>query len=270
MFRIGDFSKMSKTTIKALRYYDEIGLLKPEHIDPFTGYRFYTSAQLMALHQIQAFRQIGLSIDEIQCILAGEEPMPILEKRKTEIEKEIKQRTDMLSRIEFVLLQKEEDVMSGYQAIIKEVPSCIVYSKKVTVPDYGAYFEVIPAIGAQVMEKYPDLCCATPEYCYIHYLDGEYRERDIHIEFCEAVTEKKEDFDGIIFKEIPAVTVVSVMHKGEYQGFPQAYAFAFKWIEQNGYAVSGNPRESYIDGIWNKEDPAEWLTELQIPIRKIK
>lgn len=56
MFRIGEFSKMSKTTIKTLRYYDEVGLLKPEAVDRFTGYRLYTTEQLVLLHRIQSLR----------------------------------------------------------------------------------------------------------------------------------------------------------------------------------------------------------------------
>ena len=71
MYRIGEFSKMTKTTIKTLRYYDSVGLLKPEYVDDFTGYRFYTTNQLVELHKIQSFRQIGLSIDEIKAILMG-------------------------------------------------------------------------------------------------------------------------------------------------------------------------------------------------------
>ena len=66
MFRIGEFSKLTKTTVKALRYYDEIDLLKPEFVDEETNYRFYTTKQLVKLHKIQSFRQIGLSIDEIK------------------------------------------------------------------------------------------------------------------------------------------------------------------------------------------------------------
>ena len=58
------------------------------------------------------------------------------------------------------------------------------------------------------------------------------------------------------------------MHRGPYPGLRDAYAFAFKWIEENGYTMAGNPRESYIDGIWNMEDEADWLTELQIPVSK--
>lgn len=156
----------------------------------------------------------------------------------------------------------------SYVATVKELPACIVYSKRMTIPNYDAYFEVIPAIGRQIAEKYPDLKCAKPEYCFIIYLDGEYKERDINVEFCEAVTEMKPDFDHIHFKRMEPVTAVSVMHKGAYAGLQQAYAYAFKWIEENGYVVVDAPRESYIDGIWNKEKEEDWLTELQVPIMK--
>lgn len=46
-------------------------------------------------------------------------------------------------------------------------------------------------------------------------------------------------------------------------------AYVFKWIDENGYLVVNSPRENYIDGIWNKENEEDWLTELQVPIVKI-
>jgi len=58
------------------------------------------------------------------------------------------------------------------------------------------------------------------------------------------------------------------MHKGSYSNLREAYAFVFKWIEENGYTVTGSPRESYIDGIWNKKSVDEWLTEIQVPVLK--
>lgn len=268
LFRIGEFSKMGKITIKALRYYDEIGLLKPEETDKFTGYRFYNTDQLLTLHRIQAFRQVGLSIEEIKLILSGHKAKGILQKRKAEIIAELAEGQDSLSRIEFILQGKEDENFMNYAAIIKEVPECIVYSKKMSVPNYDSYFKLVPAIGEKVMGKYPTMKCATPEYCFIIYLDGEYREKDFNVEFCEAVTEMKPDFEEIEFKKMEKTTVVSLMHKGPYSGLPQAYAYAYKWIEENGYTFSDNPRESYIDGIWNKENEEDWLTELQIPICK--
>lgn len=267
MYQIGQFSQMSKTTIKTLRYYDEIGLLKPEQVDDFTGYRFYSTQQLLKLHYIQAFKQIGLSINEIKVIMSGQSEMDILKKHKGELNAEMERITDQLSRIEFILSGKEEESFMSYQAIIKELPECIVYYKRLTVPSYDAYFKIIPAIGEECMKANPDIKCSIPEYCFIVYLDGEYKEKDINIEFCEAVNKFGNETDGIKFKKIESVTAVSVMHKGSYSGLPKAYAYAFKWIEDNGYAVTDNPRESYIDGIWNKDNEDDWLTELQIPVR---
>lgn len=66
MFKIGDFSKMCKVTIKALRYYEKEGLIKPFHIDEFSGYRYYESSQLVDISRIVSLKQIGLSIEEIK------------------------------------------------------------------------------------------------------------------------------------------------------------------------------------------------------------
>ncbi|MDC9507566.1 MerR family transcriptional regulator, partial [Clostridioides difficile] len=82
MFRIGEFSKLCKTTIKTLRYYNEVGLLKPEYIDDETNYRFYSTRQILELHHIQALRQIGLSIMEIKLIQDGHNMEEILHNRK--------------------------------------------------------------------------------------------------------------------------------------------------------------------------------------------
>lgn len=173
MFRIGEFSKMGKTSIKTLHYYDEINLLKPETTDDFTGYRFYTTDQLLKLHKIQALRQIGMSIENTKLIMSGNDMRSILESRKTELIEEITDKQHQLSRLEFMLNGKEEEMFMNYVAVVKELPECIVYSKEMVVPNYSSYFEVIPAIGKQLLEKYPDVKCSTPEYCFIVYLDGQ-------------------------------------------------------------------------------------------------
>lgn len=267
MFRIGLFSELGKTTIKTLRYYDEIGLLKPEQVDSATGYRLYTTRQLVTLHRIGALRQAGLSLPEVRGVLTDTDAETILQGRKKALLDELQKTQAQLSQIDFIL-QTQEGLFMNYSASLKQLPECIVYSQKLTVPNYDAYFECIPAIGAMVSAQYPDLKCASPAYCFIVYLDGEYRETDIHVEFCEAVTEQKPDFGEIYFQKIPATTAVCVLHKGPYAGLASAYAFVFEWLERNGYAAAGAPRESYIDGIWNKADSADWLTELQIPVRK--
>lgn len=268
VFYIGEFSKMGKTTIKTLHHYDRIGLLRPAAVDGATGYRLYTTRQLMELHRIQALRQAGLSVDEVAAIVRGADPRPILMQRRTEIERELTARQDRLARIAFMIDNEEKGLPMDYQATIKDLPSCIVFSKTMTVPDYSAYFEVIPAIGRAVKAANPNLKCATPEYCFIKYLDGEYKERDITMKYSEAVEERGVETDGIVFEDVPAATVVSVMHRGPYVDLPRAYAFAMEWVEQNGYRVADLPRESYIDGVWSGTPESEWLTEIQVPVEK--
>ena len=111
MFRIGEFSKMSKTTIKALRYYDEIGLLKPEVTDEFTSYRFYTTNQLVKLHKIQSLRQIGLAIDEVKRIMAGCDASAILEARKRNFSPSSRTAALNLARLNFCAGEKRRKTL---------------------------------------------------------------------------------------------------------------------------------------------------------------
>ena len=61
--------------------------------------------------------------------------------------------------------------------------------------------------------------------------------------------------------------MLSVYHQGAYDQIGEAYAFIMKYAEENGYECAGLARESYIDGIWNKDSVDEWLTEIQLPIK---
>ena len=70
MFKIGEFSKLSRISIRMLRHYDEIGLLVPEETDPWTGYRRYAAAQLMTANRITALRGLGFSLAETAALLA--------------------------------------------------------------------------------------------------------------------------------------------------------------------------------------------------------
>ena len=69
MLKIGDFSRLSRVSVKALRYYDEIGLLKPVEVDRFTGYRYYSAEQLPRLNRIVALKDLGLSLVEVSQLL---------------------------------------------------------------------------------------------------------------------------------------------------------------------------------------------------------
>ena len=71
MFKIGEFSKLSMLTVKALRFYEKEGLLSPAHVDEWSGYRFYEASQLGTAATIKALRQLDFSVEEIRAHLSG-------------------------------------------------------------------------------------------------------------------------------------------------------------------------------------------------------
>jgi DNA-binding transcriptional MerR regulator len=266
LYKIGLFSEMNKVTIKTLRHYDEIGLLKPASIDEFTGYRYYTSEQLPIIHEILALRQMGFSLEEIGKIQGGETVESALIKKKSELLKKISEYTMKLSQVEYYLHHK--NTAGEYNVVLKELPEVIVASMRTIIPDYNALFDIIPPMGRE-MERL-GCVCSVPEYCFNIYHDGEYKEKDVDVEVCEAVTEKKEDSDMLSFKVIPKVgTAACVLHKGSYNDFPKAYGALLQWMDENGFELIDKPRESYIDGVWNKDSEDEWLTEIQFPVKKV-
>lgn len=262
MLKIGDFSKLSMLTVKALRFYEKEGLLIPASVDPWTGYRFYETAQLETAARIKAYRQLGLSTKEIREVLEGEDARAILS-HKAQILKEEQQEIDTrLSIIQHIL----EDKDMKYQVIVKEIPATIVYYAEARLQRIEDKMQFIPEVGAECMKLNPDLKCAEPPYEFCEYMDEEFKEEDVMIRHYEAVTEFGRENDRIKFKELPATKVLSIFHKGPYEQLGEAYAFIIKYAEENGYKVAGRARESYIDGIWNKESPEDWLTGIQLPI----
>ncbi|WP_050642013.1 MULTISPECIES: MerR family transcriptional regulator [Clostridia] len=266
LYRIGMFASMNHVTVKTLRYYDEQGLLKPVSVDTATGYRYYTAGQLPVIHQILVLRNMGFSLEEIKGIQRGESEEVLLRAKKRQLLAEIAEKTAKLAQVECYL--SSENINTNYHVLIKKIPEVTVAYMKKRLPDYGAMFDVMPAMGKE-MERL-GCVCAEPEYCFTIYHDGEHREEDIDAEICEAVTEEKPDSELVQFKVIPEVqTAACVLHKGSYERFPEAYAAVIRFIEENGYEICGSPRESYIDGVWNKETESEWLSEVQFPVRKI-
>ncbi|MBN2882592.1 MAG: MerR family transcriptional regulator [Clostridia bacterium] len=269
MYTIGSFSKINTVTTKTLRLYDEMGLLKPAKIDHFTGYRYYSTEQLPRMHRILALKSLGFSLSEIKTVIEDEGTIEmLLESKLRETSDVIKEEKIRLLTIRGYLEGMKGESKLNENVIIKSLPGGIVYTKRMTVPDYDAYFTVIPEIGEEVIEANPNLKCTVPEYCFIIYHDKEYKEKDIDIEYCEMVTEFGKDTETIKFKELePVEKAACILHKGPYSTLSVSYGNLHKWMENSGYEPVGPDRESYIDGIWNKEDPEEWLTEIQVPVK---
>ena len=264
MYKIGEFSNMSKTTIKALRYYEKEGLLKPVYVDLNTGYRYYETSQLVEISKIISLRQIGLSIKDIKNIIDGYDMENILNKRKKEIEDNLTIFNTQLSKINYLL---EENNMKN-EIFIKEIPSYIIYYRDGIISDFSKISEFVLQSGSECAKANPNLKCVTPNYCYISYLDGEYKEKDIKIRYAEAVEKFGNETNQVKFMKADAITAVCIYHKGAYENLRDSYNTILKYIEDNNYEIIDNVRECYIDGCWNKDNVDDYLTEIQFPVNK--
>ena len=262
MLKIGEFSKLSHLTVKALRFYEKEGILLPASTDKWTGYRRYETAQLEAAASVKAYRQLGLSIEEIRAIQAGADVRQLLIEKAKALTEEKRVIDSRLSIIHHIL----EDREMRYQVTEKMIPEMIVYSSETVLAQHMDIMRWIPSVGEECLRLNPGMKCADPPYEFCEFLDGEYRETDVKIRHSEAVTSAGKENDQINFRRLPAAKVLSVFHKGSYDSIGEAYAFIMRYAEQNGFHAAGPARECYIDGIWNKESEEDWLTEIQLPV----
>ena len=95
-----------------------------------------------------------------------------------------------------------------------------------------------------------------------------YKEKDIKIRYAQAVEKIGVETDKIKFMKTNPITAVCIYHKGSYENLRNSYEILLKYIEENDYEIIDNVRECYIDGCWNKENPDDYLTEIQFPVIK--
>ena len=264
MYRIGEFSMLSKTTVKALRYYESEKLLIPFFVDQETGYRFYETNQLLEIAKIISLKQIGLSIDKIKQILNGQDLQTILEEQHKKTKEEISILNNQLLRINFLLEEKE----MKYEVVQKTLPDYIVYYKEGRLSGFDKITEFILSSSSECLKTNPNMKCVEPDYCYVNYLDGEYREENLLVRYAQAVTESGKENETIKFMKLKSVEAVCIYHKGSYSNLREAYSFIMKYIDEHNLKMIESPRERYIDGIWNNENPEDWLTEIQVPVIK--
>ena len=264
LYRIGLFAQMNRITVKALRFYEEQGLLLPAKIDEESGYRYYTMSQMETLHRILALKEAGFTIEDMKHLNAsGDERGFLLRKKKALLEK-IAELTLQLSKIDGYLMAGGNSLSAP--VMVKTIPETVCAVMRRRIDSYDALFEIMPEMGGYMEDA--GCTCALPEYCFTQYLEPGFQEAQILVEVCEAVTEKKADRERLRFRTIPETRAACIYHKGSYRDFPKTYEVILLYIEENGYEICGNIRESYIDGVWNKDSEDEWLSEIQIPVVK--
>lgn len=234
MFRIGEFSKLTKTTIKTLRFYDESDLFKPDYVDAETGYRYYSSDRLEDFGRIRELRELGISISDISSVLTKGDLLAVLRARKKELIAELGAIESRLVQIKKAIsLAKGEKKM--YTVEIAELPQCIVLCRRGVLTSYQEMSNFIVSAEAEYQKANPQGEFVLPPYCFVEYFSDGYQEKDIELEYFKAVVSEGKETANIKFRHLEKRKAVCVRHKGSFDDIRDAYAFAAKWIDSNGY-----------------------------------
>lgn len=266
--KIGEFSKMMQVTVKTLRHYEQKGLLVPDEVDEWTGYRYYSITQMQRLNTIRGLQRQGFSLEEIKDLFEDESQTPSVAQLTKKIEETERQLQILMERRHQLLIwmDSHKQIKTMEKFSIQSLPEINVASHRKIIPDYSALGQLcVNKIGPEMQRL--GCKCPPPGYCFTIEHHQEYRATDLDIEYCEQVEEMGTDNTIIQFKRLPAVPKALCMkHVGPYERFHESFTEAFAYMEEQGYKLSGPLRTSYIDGVWNKANPEEWLSIIQIPI----
>lgn len=281
MFRIGEFSQMAQVTIRTLRHYDELGLLKPVHIDRFTDYRYYTIEQLPQLNRILALKDLGFSLEQIARSLKDdvtpEQLRGMLMIKQAELEQQVQAEQMRLARVAARLRQiEQEGKQPEYEVVLKQGTAQTVVSLRETVPTIEAMTRYRCSMYTDVYNWLEEQRIKPIGQELALYHNTEYYEENIEMEAGVIINKvaippkQLPTYNTMRIHELPAAPMLaSVVHRGRFYDVPQAISALFIWIGTNGYSANGPYREIHLFGRENDLTDFEHVTlEMQVPIEK--
>jgi DNA-binding transcriptional MerR regulator len=268
MFTIGDFARLGQVSVRMLRHYDAIGLLRPAHVDPHNGYRSYTGEQLARLNRVIALKDLGFTLTQVREILdtdiGADELRGMLRLRRADLEAAIAADAARLKAVEARLRSIEsEGAMSSEDVVIKSLPADRVAELTATASGY-----ISEEIGPVVRQLYHSLFQAlgpiTPSGPLIAYYEDDSSGEKVIIHAAAPIaaeTDGSEGFSTVSLAEVPAAA--TILHRGSMDTVLYSYQALAKWVDAHGYRASGPAREHYLEC---PADGDQWITELQLPI----
>jgi len=265
-YQIGDFSKISRLSIKTLRYYHEYGLLNPSRIDDISGYRYYNETALEKVNIILLLKSFDFSLKEIKDIIdnytSDFEIISFLKDKKSEINSKIYMFKKIEKKLNLYINRAEEDSkMKKYNTdiIIKDIPDMLV----ATVRFKGRYDETGKALG-KVGKYYMKYINGKP-FRLDH--DGEYKEENADMEIGFPV-KKDLNINEIASGILKGGKALTLIHNGSYESIGRSYKKIVDFINNNKINVLNPAREVYIKGpgMIFKGNPDNYITELQFMI----
>jgi DNA-binding transcriptional MerR regulator len=273
MLKIGEFSRLCQVTVKTLHHYADLGLLHPAHIDPSTGYRYYSLEQLPRIHRIMALKELGLSLEQIGLMLdvdvGTEQIRGMLRLKQAEIQQHIREEQQRLALVEFRLRMIEaEDNFPELDVVIKRLEPMRVLSLSNNVRQTMAVVakEIQSAIAAGHI-KYGGL--------YMDVFHGDDippnpipHEGLLKVEDIQPGDVTLESQGVLMLRDEPAIeTAATLMLQGDERDKRlEKIALLQRWAVAHGFRLCRLIRIVHHRGPLETLDRSKWVTELQLAV----
>lgn len=250
--------------MKALRFYQEKGLLKPAAIDPDSGYRYYNVNQITRARTIGKLRSLDFSLVEIESILSASDDaavLALLQDHKAMMDRRVKEHRRIIKSLSHLIengLEARKVIQeSDIEVVEKQVDEMKIAGIRMKGP-YGECGKAFSKIG----RRFGRHICGKP---FMLIFDEEYRDDDADFEACFPVRKGNEN-DGISIRTLEGGHCLSVIHRGPYDEVGRSYERIFQYARQNNFQVEAPCREIYIKGpgIIFQGNPENYVTELQM------
>lgn len=275
MFTIGEFARLGGVSIRTLRHYDEIGLLPPAAVDPDTGYRGYSAAQLGQLNRIVALKELGLTLGQVRLLLAGvtlDQLRGMLILRRAQLEHELQQHKNQLLGVEARLRSiAREDGMPPDDIVARTIPATGVVVLAGRAPGFGAA-NIVPVVN-QLDAQFEQLGIygrfkeAGPRIIFYDRGEGE----DVTVFLALPVAEPPGELPAPArYRVLPEIEAAVAVRSGQAASiFPMVYHDLIRWIEERGYRpVPGAGRDVWVHEVHDHADVAQQVFETQMPFTR--
>jgi len=240
-YRIGEFASLSGVSVKALRFYDEIGLLRPAGVDPRTRYRLYAPAQLEVLASIVALKDLGISLKEIRAVTqrltSPTERRKLLESFRVGLQRTIHSANRSLQWIDAELQDLSASART-FPVVVKRRPLLRVASVRSALKNYD---EILP-LEQQLFASLPPTSIGKTRGVLWHSCADSGRLE------AEPFVELKQELPRRSFydvRNLSAATVASAYSHFEEDAEP-AYDAIRRWMGIRGFRLAGAKREIYL------------------------
>ena len=275
MLKISEFSHLAHISGRMLRYYDEQGLLKPAHVDPATGYRYYTLEQLPRFHRLQALKDLGFTLEQIAPLLDHDlslaELRGMLLLKQAEAQQHIHMEQMRLMRIEARLkCIEQENEPPPYEVVLKEVPPLLVVSTQGSLLDedeiartvFGLFEKMVLALSLSAQTER----VSQPWFLLWSKMNDQFK--DMQVEAAIPLSAPVSATIDLRVVELPHVPIMAcTLHRGAYRDLPQAIHALYHWAEVNGFFTCDLGREIFLES-GTDMDNASYLTEIQLPLTR--